>query len=443
MVFGRRWLLTLCVMAVAGCLGGTTHGQDRTRVSRAVEGLHQNKPSVHALVGGRIVTEPGGAIEEGVLLIRDGVIEAVGSRVEVPADARVWDVSGKVLYPGLIDAYSEVEVDDSELSNGAPYWNPAVRPQLEVGRLYKADNGLNKKYRGQGVVARLAAPSSGIIKGAGAVVSTGDGNGERGVLRSNVTVHVRFRPMGDYPKSSMGAIALTRQALYDTDWYDKAWDAYKLDPSVGRPEKNDALESLLVHRDARTPAVFDASNKLYAMRASRVASEFGIEAIIRGAGDAYQRLDAIKAMGRAIIVPLNFPEAPDVSSPGAAREVTLETLMHWDTAPENAARLAKAGVEIALTGHGLGDGYDLLKAVRQAVRRGLSKDDALRALTLMPAELFGVDASHGRLREGMAANVVVADGDLFEDDTKVMATWVDGVRYEVAAEPKADLKGEW
>ncbi len=144
-----------------------------------------------------------------------------------------------------------------------------------------------------------------------------------------------------------------------------------------------------------------------------------------------------------MIVPVDFPKPPNVATPEAAMDVSLERLMHWDLAPENPGRLDEAGIKIALTSHGLRDAGSFLSAVRKAVKRGLKPDSALRALTVTPAELFGASQRLGTLEAGKAANFVIADGPLFEAKTKVLETWVDGRRYEIVSEPEVEMRGTW
>ena len=119
-----------------------------------VEGLRQNTPRVHALSGARIVVAPGRVVEQGTVVVRDGVIEAVGN-MKAPDDARVWNLEGKTIYAGLFDAYGETSLDANAAKSGSPYWNPLVSPQVAVVDLYKSDSGLNKQLRDQGVTARL------------------------------------------------------------------------------------------------------------------------------------------------------------------------------------------------------------------------------------------------------------------------------------------------
>jgi N-acetylglucosamine-6-phosphate deacetylase len=419
--------------------------------TRPPDGLRSNTPTLHALVGARIVVSTTQVIERGTLVVDSGRIVAVGADVAAPAGARIWNLEGRTIYPGLIDAYGELADGDSVANSvherGAPYWNGEVTPQLDAAAHYKPDEGLNKKLRGQGVALRLIAPPSGIVRGASAVVSTADGPGAQTILREQVAQHVVLTlPRGGrdrYPNSPMGALTLARQAFYDAAWYDQAWQVFNAATTVERPERNDALAALAPQIRGQRPVIFDISDELYFLRADRFAREFGLQAIIHGSGHEYRQLEAVKQAGRPVILPVRFPKPPHVGTIETAHSAALEDLLHWDLAPENPGRLAKAGVKIALTSHGLADAGDFLKAVRRAVRRGLSKEDALRALTTIPAELLGVSERAGTLEAGRAANVLVTSGDLFDDNTEVLETWIDGNRYEIEPTAKIDLRGSW
>ncbi|MEX0938238.1 MAG: amidohydrolase family protein [Pirellulales bacterium] len=410
------------------------------------DGLRENTPAVHALTDARIVVAPGRVIEKGTVVIRDGVIEAVGADVTPPDDARIWSQEGKSIYAGLIDAYSEMS-GDAAADTPAGYWNNNVTPQVRAAEHFSADNELNRKLRSQGIVARLVAPSANIVKGISALVSTGDENGGRSLLSREAGLHLQLSPVrrsrDSYPNSPMGAVALVRQAFYDADWYGRAWQAYQANSQLPRPETNIALDVLSDVVERHMPVIVDSRDVLYFMRADRLGKEFGLNVVVRGSGREYRRLDAVRESGRVVLVPLNFPQAPNVATPEAAMDATLEELMHWDIAPENPARLARAGVRIALTTDRLSDPGTFLAQVRKAVERGLDKEDALRAVTTTPADLLGVAAEMGSIETGKAAYLIVTDGDLFEDDTKVMETWVDGRRYEVTAPEPLDVRGTW
>ncbi|MCA9123684.1 MAG: amidohydrolase family protein [Planctomycetaceae bacterium] len=412
-----------------------------------VEGLRQNTPRVHALTGARIVVAPGRTIDNGTVVIRDGIIEAAGD-VKAPADARLWNLEGKTVYAGLIDSYGEIAISSDVTKSGTPYWNSLITPQLAIADHYQADSESNKKLRNQGVTTRLVAPSRGIIKGTSSLVLTGDDSNRETIVHDRVAQHLRLtvspgRGRETYPNSPMGAVALARQAMLDADWYGDAWAAYRSNTTLPRPERNDALDTLQAYPDSSHLVIADASNELFVLRADEYARQFSLNIVIRGSGHEYKRLDAITATGRSVILPLNFPKPPNVASAETALNVDLDDLMHWDIAPENAARLDHAGVPIAFTSHGLKDQSGFLKAVRKAVERGLSNDSALRALTTTPARMFGADDKLGTIERGKIANLVVTDGDLFAEKTKVVETWINGTRYEVAVTPEFDIRGDW
>jgi N-acetylglucosamine-6-phosphate deacetylase len=399
------------------------------------------------LTNARVVIKPGEILESASIVVDGTKIVAVGKNVKIPKHARVIDLSGKTIYPGLIDAFTEQPTQGDAIKNGSEYWHQWIRPQLQVANQLQNDNALNATFRGQGITARLVAPSGGIMKGSSSVVLTNSASSRHSIVKRNVTQHVRLtvRRGSDrtYPNSPMGAVALARQALYDAEWHEQAQRAATANTSLDAPEHNDALDALNVARATKQLFVIDTSNELFFLRADRFAREFGLQIIVRGSGNEYRRLDAIKKTGRAVIVPVDFPQPPNVGTVAAARGVSLEALMHWDHAPENPGRIEKAGITFALTSYGLNDKGTFLKQVRKAVSRGLSKDAALKALTITPAKMYGVEAQVGSITVGKFANLVVTDGDLFDTKTKVLSTWVAGEQSDFKTEPARNLAGRW
>jgi len=421
-------------------------------------GLRERVPTTQAFRGGRLVLSPEKTLASGTMVIRDGVIVAVGENVAIPPDARVWDASGKTLYPGFVDSYAEVSGESASgkedhshgpASPGArQHWNPNVHPQQFVAEHFRPDAEAAKRFRSQGIVLRLVAPSAGILRGMSALVSTSEGDPTRLIWKSPVALHAQLMPHRQhqedvYPESPMGAVALFRQTFYDARWYQEAEATYQRNPLSPRPERNEALEALAAVLSRDVPVMIDAPDELYALRADQMGKEFNLRVMIRGSGKEYRRLAAIAATGLPVIAPLKFPAPPDVRTPEAIREASLERLLHWDFAPENPGRLAAAGVPLALTSHGLKDAKDFLPAVRKAVKRGLPVAEALRALTVTPAKLFGVSEKCGTLEPGKAANFVIASGDLLGGDGRVLETWIDGQRFEVVSRPLVDVQGTW
>ena len=267
------------------------------------EGLHENRPDTYALTGARVYDTATNVVEGATITIRNGRVAAVGG--EIPADAIVVDLSGKTVYPGFIDSFSEIARPNRELQ-GSPYWNTNVTPQTKVSDFYAPNTSDTKKYRSQGFVARLVAPAGGIVKGQSSIVQTNDKPAKQAVLGDGA-MHVRLtvtrrrgggpRTASSYPNSPMGAFTLARQAFYDAEWFKTAWKAIKNDKSITVPENNDALAAMVPFLNSQSPVVVDTSNELYALRADRFGREFGLNVVINGSGNEYRRLEDVRATG--------------------------------------------------------------------------------------------------------------------------------------------------
>jgi imidazolonepropionase-like amidohydrolase len=422
-------------------------------------GIRQNTPSIHALTNARIVISPGHVVEKGTLVMRNGIITAVGANVSIPADARVWDVSGMTIYPGLIDSYSDVGVpkkpqpgqgqgqdqQKSAESKGPKHWNSNVLASQHAEDMFAPDVKAAEKMRGMGFTTVFIVPQKGIFRGAGALMNLGDGTANQSLVRPNIAQCVSFETSSgdEYPNSLMGSIALIRQTFLDAQWQRSAMQAAQKYPDEPKFEYAEDLASLEDAISAKQPVIFEATDELSILRASHIAREFSLKAWARGSGNEYKRLDAVKATAMPLILPINFPEVPSVQTPEDALNVSLEDLCAWDEAPENPKRLQQAGVPFVFTTATLKDPTSFLPNIRKAIDRGLSVDAALAALTISPAKLFGVEKALGTLDVGKIANIVVTDGDLFYEKTKIRETWVSGKRYEVKAKPEFDPRGTW
>jgi imidazolonepropionase-like amidohydrolase len=429
-----------------------------------VTGLHDNTPAVHAFIHARIVTTAGNIIGKGTLVVRKGIVEAVGENVRIPPDARVWDMSGLTLYPGFIDLSSDYGLPKpatqgtgdgdfftlpptAERPKGSAHWSPKMRADYDASEEFQADSKMAERLRSQGFTTVLATPQIGLFRGQSALVSLADAPGSKLVVKRRVaqtiTLEQTERFFGGYPNSLMGMIAFIRQSFYDADWFRRAWESFTKNPNQQRPEADNALASLADAMRGTQPVIGEASNDLNVLRLLNIAREFSLSIWIRGSGEEYRKLEPIKAARPKLIVPLNFPEPPNVETPEDALTLTLDDLQHWDAAPENPGRLEKAGVQIALTAAQLQDASKFLAQVRKAIDRGLSSDGALAALTISPAKWLGLENQLGSLETGRIANIIVTDGDIFGEKTKVREVWIDGKRYEVKVPPAAEARGTW
>ena len=231
----------------------------------------------------------------------------------------------------------------------------------------------------------------------------------------------------------MGSIALLRQTYLDAKWYEQ---------SKGKTTYNLSLDSW--NGLQSLPQIFDAGDKQSVLRADKIGDEFGIQYIFKTQNDAYQRLSDIKTTNASLIVPINLPDAYDLENPLDAANVDLSDMMHWEQAASNLSMLEKANINFAITTNGLKNASsDFYKNLRLAIKRGLTKETALKALTATPAALIGMNNELGSLENGKIANFIVASGDIFDEKTDLFETWVNGKRYNQKPIETVDLRGKY
>jgi imidazolonepropionase-like amidohydrolase len=401
-------------------------------------------PRVHALVGARIVTEPGVVISRGTIVIRDGVIATVGANVSVPADARLWNAESLTVYPGMIDAYLMPDAAPSGTavvpSRGAKHNLASVTPERRVAADLPLPRAQLESLRAAGFAVAQVVPRSGIFRGRSAVVALGNRPVGEALIRPDAAQVVAFESQsGGYPGSLMGAIAVVRQTFSDARWYREAHAARERD--ANRPEVNEAFAALgpAVARQQRV--LLAPADMIEVMRASTLAKELGLDVALVTPGEEYKRIRELAGGALPVVTNVNFPEAPDVSDAALALEIPIEMIRHWDAAPGNPAALRRAGLRLSLTANGLKDVKSFRAQVVKAIERGLSPNDALAAVTTEPARLLGLSERLGRIAPGYAAHLTVTRGDLFSEEGEVRGVWVDGDRYDV---PKDDpLAGRW
>jgi imidazolonepropionase-like amidohydrolase len=403
-------------------------------------------PGWFAFTGGKVVRAAGQAAAEATVVVRDGRIVAVEPGGPPPG-ATVVDCTGLVLYPGLIEPWYPSDVPALDPARSDQHWNPMVQPQRDArdGALVPAAD--REALRKLGFAVAAAVPSGGILKGTAAVVLLDEPSPTAPVriVRDRAFAAASLQTSRDgYPDSEMGAVALLRQSLADGQWFDRCRAAVASDAALAAraPQPSAALQALADQR--ALPLWCDAQDELQALRLLAVAAEFERPAVVVGSGMEFRRLAAIAATKAAFVVPLAFPDAPDVATAAAAERASLRQLQSWEQAPTNSKRLLDAGVTLAWTTARLRDRKDFAANVREAIACGVTADEALAALTTVPAQLLGIDALAGSLAAGKLANLVlVAGGGLFDDKAEVREVWVGGVRHVLARPKDEGLDGAW
>lgn len=429
-------------------------------------GARADAPNVYAIRGARIVTAAGAPIASGTLVMRNGLIDAVGPTVQAPPDAIVIDGAGMTVYPGLIDMGNatglDVQVnltqpDTLRTSEEAERWKRGVifRPDLEAANHVRPDVPELSRLTATGVTSVLATPPGVVVKGQSALLNVvgpvdepqigGVGDYRRGlqVVRTPVALHVEFpgTVRGDgYPVSLLGVISFVRQSFLDARHQQVAQQRYeRAKTGTPRPPYDPALEALQPALAGRMPVAFEASLAREIRRALDMSKEFKLNPVITGARETDQVAADLKAANARVIYSLNFPVRSQLLPPDADEPVReLRARVQTPKAP---AALEKAGIMFAFSSSGLRESRDFVRNAARVVKDGLPAEAAIRALTINAATIAGAGDRLGSLEKGKIANVIVTDGDLFEDRTKVKHAFVDGRMVVIDDTPQPSGRG--
>ncbi len=422
------------------------------------------EPQYFAIRGAKVVPVSEPPIENATIVMTRGLIAGIGKDIAIPPEAWVIDGKGLIVYPGLIDSFTDVGIPAAPTAGGESGQRgsqerargPEDRPYSTPWRSAADEVSLSDKrietWRGAGFTTVVSSPKGGIFPGQAAVL---DLAGERAgdlVVKSPVAIPVTFQTSGGFgggfPSSIMGALAYIHQVWLDTEWSTKAQVIYEKNPrSVARPRYDRTEAALAEALEDHALVLIPANNSIQLRRALELVDRWHVSGVIYGGQMAYEVAPEIAAKKLSVLVNLKWPEAEKDADP--EDKLSLRTLRFRDRAPSSPAALAKAGVKFAFYSGGITPPKDILKAAKKSIDAGLAPAAALRALTLSAAEIFGVADRLGSIENGKIANLFVADGDLFEEKTKIKMIFVDGHRFEIREPekpkdpPKGDITGKW
>jgi imidazolonepropionase-like amidohydrolase len=431
-----------------------------------VTGLAAQEPApiTYAITNARVVLISGAPIENGTVVMRNGLIAQVGAGVTAPAGAVVIDGKGLTVYPGLIDMGSStgLELPAAPRTENAQTTEEIerakraflVRPQLRAAEHVNPTAQPLARAAAAGITTILATPAGDAIRGQSALINTAlppdapqigavadDRRGQL-IVKSPVALHVSFseRPGGGnaYPVSLMGVIGFVRQAFLDAQYQQTATQYYERTRArTARPLFDPALDAMQPALAGRMPVAFEAQAAREILRALDMAKAFKLDPIITNGREADQVASDLKSANARVILSVNYPTRPQNIAPDA--DESLETLRTRANAPKTAGLLEKAGVPFAFSSAGLNEPKDFVKNAAKTVQNGLAKDAALRALTLGAATIAGAADRLGSLETGKIANVVVTEGELFDEKMTIKHVFVDGkpVNIEAAQPPRS------
>lgn len=415
-----------------------------------VNGSFDIRPGLYAFTNANIVVNANQTISNGVLLIKNQTIQSVGTGTAIPKGYVVIDLKGKYIYPSLIDAFTTYGIPEAQRAQaaggffgrqsvftstkkGAYGWNESIRPEVEVKSIFTIDTKKADDLRKAGFGSVNVISRDGIARGTSAAVTLNDGKENEVMLNDQSAANYSFNrgtSTNDYPSSLMGSIALLRQTYLDANWYKNQKEEYNI--SLEQFNKQQSL-----------PQLFEADGWANILRVDKIGKEFNKQFIIKSTGDEYQRIDAVKATGATLIIPINFPKAFDVEDPTEARNLSLAQLKGWELAPTNPGVLEKAGVKFALTTFGLETPKDFWTNLTQAITNGLTEKQALMAVTEIPAGLLGIGDKVGTLEKGKLANFLITSDNIFKPGNIIFENWVQGKRFVVNKMDVTDLRGTY
>ncbi|MBI1750073.1 MAG: amidohydrolase family protein [Acidobacteria bacterium] len=436
------------------------------------------EPPYFAIQGAKIVTVSGGVIENGTVVVAHGLIAAVGADAKIPPEAWVIDGKGLTVYPGLIDAMTDVglpaappgppgaggpaaAMQQAAQQQQRPSMGPEDRPgttpwRAAADELQPAERRI-EQWRNAGFTTVLCAPKTGIFPGQGAVIDlAGERPGEM-VVKTPATLHITLQQPGGFfgfPGSLFGVIAYIKQIFLDAAQARAVEEIYNVSPKgVERLDYDRATRVLNGALRANRPVLFPATTPTQIVRALELNEQLKTNMVLYGAQQGYEpaAASAIAAKKVPVLVSLKWPEKDKDADPDA--EEPLRTLRFRDKAPSTPAALEKAGVKFAFYSDGIANPKDILKNAKKAIDAGLKAESALRAFTLGAAEILGVADRLGSIEAGKIANLVVTDGDLFGDKMRVKYVFVDGRKFDVkeqapppggaGAAPPVKMAGKW
>jgi imidazolonepropionase-like amidohydrolase len=399
-------------------------------------GFAQQK--VTALKGGKLLTITHGTIENGVLLLQDGKIAAVGtaSSVKIPKDARIIDVTGMTIYPGLIDSETHlglIEIGAENSTNDMVESSDEISPQMHVYDAFHAESELIPVTRLNGITNAIVAPDNAdTLPGQDSFIQLDGKSATDMLLVRDIAMPLNFTAeqrrnesweKRKFPSTRMGMAAQLRQAFMDAQHYEQEWANYekkKSDTSSDKEKKDPPsspkhdlkLEALLPYLDGKRPIVLAAEEGSDLETAVNLANEFHLKFVINHISHSQSVLDYVASLKAPVIVgPIYENPKPDE---------------RYDAVYSLPAQLQKRGVQIAFASYSAHDSRNLPYQAGFATAFGLPYDEALKAITLNPAQIWGVADKLGSLDVGKTANIVVANGDPLDLKTDVKQVFIEG-----------------
>jgi len=461
----RAALLT-AVLLCFSFLSAYAQSDDRPAVTRTL-----------AFENATVVSAPGTQQSGVTVVVRDGVIRAVGANADIPYDARVIEADSLYIYAGFIDGMSQAGIempdpeDDSNESTDDPSLaRSGVQPERHAPAFFDPTASRVTQLRNQGFAAAHVVPDGRMLPGQGALMALHGDNADAATIQEGVSQFAQFRgargswPNVVTPSTTMGVIAMMRQVMREADRRQQLEAAYASNPQgQPRPPRDAAHTALMPVLDGNQPIMFAAASALDIRRVLDLQQELGFPLMLANLKSGFETVDALQSADAPLFLSLDLPERTELPSdttdaersapdqvfqvgPGLELDRERENLQlrlrdEQERYIAQAATLHEAGLDFGITTHDVspGDVHDRLRTLRDS---GVPEETLLAALTTVPAEAFGVSRQLGRVEPGFIGNLVVTDAPLFDEDTAIRHVVVDGHLYTQEESDAGEITGD-
>lgn len=464
----QRWLTLGLLGGLLWMSASPTHAQRRSYQTEL-------KPvsTTYALTNATVITAPGKTLEGGTVIIKDGLIEAVGNNVSIPPNATRIAADSLFVYPGFIDGLSETGVNPPKGSEerervknpGQPPRDLAgIQPDRSVMEMLDPTHKSVEELRELGFTLVHAVPEGRMLPGTGALILLTGEAPEEMVLKEQAAMFAQFRTARNiYPETIIGLMAKWRN-LYRQAEQMKAREAAYAENARGlqRPETSPVLQAFYPVIDRQMPVFFKAESVKEVHRALTLQEELGFSLVLAEVKQAWDVVDELKAKNMPFFMSLDLPENPEKEQKGKDNEEAEEApseeiqamlerqMTFYKRYYEQAAAATEAGLTFGFSTFDAKP-KDIRKRLRTLVEHGMSEEQVLAALTTTPASMLGIASMVGTVETGKIANLVITDKPYFDEESNVRMVFVDGDKYEYDVkekkkgnpDAKVDAPGEW
>ncbi|WP_225444096.1 amidohydrolase family protein [Echinicola arenosa] len=417
----------------------------------------------YAITNATVFTQPGKSISSATIILKDGLIKAVGNDLNIPIDAQVIKGDSLFVYAGFIDVASEAGVSKPEDVKRSDDMDPSdpsnevagITPEREVLQYWDINNGEITNWRKAGFSIAQLVPKGEMLPGQTALVVYGDKESTN-ILAESTGLYAQFETArGVYPGTILGLMAKWRELYKNAQLkYEHASLFKEKGNGINRPEKDPSLEAFYKVINGQIPVVFEAEDELEIRRVLRLKKELGFDVVITGVKEGSKLAEDIKGADAKIVLSLDLPD--DKASKAKMEDATEEAkkahervVAAYKEALSEAASFEAAGIPFAFSSKGAKNG-DVFKNIQTMIENGLSEEGALAALTTNPANMLGISSYTGTVEKGKLANLVLTTDSLFSKDAKIKYVMADGYLFEYEAskskkknENVEDVVGKW